>query len=228
MVPLMPHVRGTHAFRTSQQCFGAVANRPISVDDNMPPPPQSSGTLPQPPPSMNLPIPGSTPPLPLTSTISLLSNTVSSLSSGGSKRKHYAHGDSDSMSILSPSPSDPQGKCQHGNPGATALFFGTKMDKMSDTFAAGFAANERAHTHKPDQSPKRQMKVLSNFLRLEKDYMSNNQKVAMLDLFETNTAAADIFLMMDENDEALCWSWISNKLWGMGHPSLPPREAAVQ
>ena len=127
--------------------------------------------------------------------------------------------------MLSPSLLGSQEKRQRGNaPGAAALFLGAKMDKMSETFTAGFAADEKARTHKPDQSPKRRMKALLNFQRLEKEFMTNEQKVAMMDLFETNTAAADTFLTMDETDAALWWSWISNKLRGLGHPPLPPRE----
>ena len=98
--------------------------------------------------------------------------------------------------MQSPSVLGPQEKHQRGNaPGATALFLGAKMDRMSDTFAAGFAADERACAHKPEHSPKRQMRALSNFQRLEKD-MTNKQKVAIMDLFEMNTAAADAFLSM--------------------------------
>jgi hypothetical protein len=126
--------------------------------------------------------------------------------------------------MLSPSLLGSQGKRQRNNgPGATALFLGAKMDKMSDTFAAGFAADEKSRSQRTERSPKRRMKALSNFLRLEKDSMTNEQKVAMMDMFEMNTAASDTFLAMDEDDEALRWSWISNKLKGMGFPALPVR-----
>jgi len=38
MIPLMPnHVRGTHAFRPSDQTFGAITNQPTASNSNMPP-----------------------------------------------------------------------------------------------------------------------------------------------------------------------------------------------
>jgi hypothetical protein len=48
----------------------------------------------------------------------------------------------------------------------------------------------------------------------------------MIDLFETNTAAADMFLSLDVNDADLRWAWISNKLTQMHHLPLPSREMA--
>ena len=49
-----------------------------------------------------------------------------------------------------------------------------------------------------------------------------------MDLFETNMAAADMFLALEEEDESLRWAWISNKLLQMGHPALPPCQSAME
>ena len=48
-----------------------------------------------------------------------------------------------------------------------------------------------------------------------------------MDLFETSTAAVDMFLSLDEDDGSLRWAWISNKLVQMGHPALPAHEDAM-
>ena len=42
-----------------------------------------------------------------------------------------------------------------------------------------------------------------------------------MDLFKTNTAAVDMFLAVDEDDDGLQWAWLSNKLVQMGHLVLP-------
>jgi len=60
--------------------------------------------------------------------------------------------------------------------------------------------------------------------KLEKN-LNNEQKVAILDLFETSTAAADMFLAVDKDNEGLRWAWLSNKLKQMGHPPLPLRDS---
>ena len=51
--------------------------------------------------------------------------------------------------------------------------------------------------------------------------LTNEQKVAIMDLFETNTVAADMFLAVDEDEYGLRWAWLSNKLVQMGHLALP-------
>ena len=62
---------------------------------------------------------------------------------------------------------------------------------MSDTFANGFAQESKARV-RPDHSPQRRAKAAKSFQRLERG-LTNEQKVAIMDLFETNTAAADMF-----------------------------------
>ena len=94
---------------------------------------------------------------------------------------------------------------------------------MSDTFANGFAQESKAHSH-PDHSPQCRAKAAKSFQRLERG-LTNEQKVAIIDLFETNTAVADMFLAVDEDDDGLQWAWLSNKLVQMGHLALPAREA---
>jgi len=43
-----------------------------------------------------------------------------------------------------------------------------------------------------------------------------------MDLFETNTAAADMFLVVDEHDDGLQWAWISHKLVPDGPSCFAP------
>ena len=217
------YIRGTHAFRASQQSFGAVANQAFATGSNMATP-QDTGT------SLvgsnssddeqGAPlIPQSTSQRPPTS----ISST--SFASRQSKRKYSAFDDADSMSIKSGSLMSSQAKRQR-NTGASALYsLSAKMDKMSNTFANGFAQESKARSH-PDNSPQRRAKAAKSFQRLEWG-LTNEQKVAIMDLFETNMAVADMFLAVDDDDDGLQWAWLSNKLVQMGHLALPAREAML-
>ena len=69
-----------------------------------------------------------------------------------------------------------------------------------------------------DHSPQCRAKAAQHLQKLKKD-LSNEQKVAIMDLFKTNIAVADMFLVLEE-DESLQWAWISNKLLQMGHLAL--------
>ena len=60
----------------------------------------------------------------------------------------------------------------------------------------------KAKTHVHDHSPQCRAKAAQCLQKLEKN-LSNEQKVAIMDLFETNTAAADMFLALEEEDESL-------------------------
>lgn len=220
MASLMPnHIRGTHAFRPLQQSFGAVANQPFTSGSNMTTPRDTgidfTGGNSSDDERAALPIPPSTPQQPTTST----SPSISSFASCQSKRKHSVLDDGDSMSIRSLTSS--QGKRQR-NTGVSALYsLGTKVDKMSDIFANSFTQESKTRS-RPDHSPLRRAKAAKSFQRLERG-LTNEQKVAIMDLFETNTAAADMFLAVDEDDEGLRWAWLSNKLVQMGHLALPAR-----
>ena len=75
------------------------------------------------------------------------------------------------------------------------------MDKMSNTFANGFTQESKACS-RPDHSPQRRAKAAKSFQWLEWG-LTNEQKVAIMDLFETNMAAADMFLAVDEDDDGL-------------------------
>ena len=123
------------------------------------------------------------------------------------------------MSLKSSSFLSSQEKHQR-NTGASALYsLGAKVDKMSKTFAHGFTQESKAHSH-PNQSPQCRAKAAKSFQQLEWG-LTNKQKVTIMDLFETNTAAADMFLAVDEDDDGLQWAWLSNKLDQMGHLALP-------
>ena len=221
MAILMPtHVHGTHAFRASQQSFSAIANQVFPTGSNMAVPrdtgielagSNSSGD------EQDAPhIPQSTPQHPPTS----ISST--SFSSCQLKCKYSAFDGGDSMSLKSSSFMSSQEKCQC-NTGASALYsLGAKVDKMSETFAHGFTQQSKAHSH-PDQSPQRRAKVAKSFQRLEWG-LTNEQKVAIMDLFETNTVAVDMFLAVDDDEDGLQWAWLSNKLVQMGHLVLPACE----
>jgi hypothetical protein len=97
------------------------------------------------------------------------------------------------------------------------------MDQMSDRLATSVTTDTRT---RPDRSPQRRAKASSRLQKLKEKNLTNEQMVAMMDLFETNTAAADMFSSLEEHNVDLRWAWISNKLTHMGHPSLPPRDAA--
>jgi hypothetical protein len=130
------HIRGTHAFRTSQQSFGAVANQPFTASSGSMTPSTvhrdagddflggSSGN------EEPVPPPLSTPPCPPVSTTS---PSVSSFTSQQSKRKYSALGDGDSMSIKSSSLMSSQDKHQRGAGSAALHALSTKMDKMNET-----------------------------------------------------------------------------------------------
>ena len=148
MIPLMPnHVRGTHAFRPSDQTFGAIVNQPTSSNSNMPPP-APRGDIDGDDAAINSDdneqvAPLSSPPRP---PISTSSTSVNSFASRQSKRKHSALGDGDSASIPSGSRVSSQDKHQR-NTGALALVaLSAKMDRMNDTFKTGFAHNAK-HVH---------------------------------------------------------------------------------
>ena len=77
-----------------------------------------------------------------------------------------------------------------------------------------------------DHSPQCRAKAAQCLQKLKKD-LSKEQKIAIMDLFETNMAAADVFVL-EEEDESLQWAWISNKLLQMGHLALPPCQSAME
>ena len=109
--------------------------------------------------------------------------------------KYSVFDEGDSMSLKSSSFMSSQEKHQC-NTSASALYsLGAKVDKMSKTFAHGFAQESKAHSH-PDQSPQRRAKVAKSFQRLERG-LTNEKKVTIMDLFETNTVAVDMFLAVD-------------------------------
>ena len=88
------------------------------------------------------------------------------------------------------------------NTSASALYsLGAKVDKMSETFSHGFTQESKVHSH-PDQSPKHRAKVAKSFQRLEWG-LTNEQKVTIMDLFKTITAAVDMFLAVDKDDDGL-------------------------
>ena len=95
-----------------------------------------------------------------------------------------------------------------------------KVEKMNDTLATGMTAENARNFACPDHSPQCRAKAASRLQKLEKN-LNNEQKVAILDLFETSTAAADMFLAVDKDNEGLQWAWLSKKLKQMGHPPLP-------
>jgi hypothetical protein len=97
---------------------------------------------------------------------------------------------------------------------------------MNDTFTASLAAESVKANTCPDCFPQRRGKAARHLQKLEKN-LTDNQKVAMLDLFETSTAAADMFLVVDPDNVSLQWAWILNKLKHMGHP-LPPWDVAAE
>ena len=105
------------------------------------------------------------------------------------------------MSIKSGSLTSSQAKHQHNTSTSALYSLSTKMDKMSDTFANGFTQESKACSH-PDHSPQCRAKAAKSFQRLEWG-LTNEQKVAIMDLFETNMAAVDMFLAVDEDDDGL-------------------------
>jgi hypothetical protein len=73
---------------------------------------------------------------------------------------------------------------------------------MNNMFETGFAQDAKAHAHR-DKSPQCRAQAVKAFSRLERKNLTNDQKVAILDLFEVNTAVANVFLEMDEDDAGL-------------------------
>ena len=109
---------------------------------------------------------------------------------------------------------------------SSALYsLGIKIDQMTEKLTSSPDANAKTHVH--DCSPQHRAKAAQRLQKLKKD-LSNEQKVAIMDLFKTNMAAADMFLVLEEKDESLRWAWISNKLLQMGHPALPPCQSAME
>jgi hypothetical protein len=198
---MMPgHVRGTHAFHPSTQSVGAAANQPAS---NLPHPAPAVGDI------VENPLSNERPAATAQSTSQFTSrsppsnsNSINSFNSRQSKHKYSAFGDDDdSMSIASGSFTSSQGKHQRGSSTSVLHALGIKMDQMSNRFASSFNSDVNTHV-RPDCSPQRRAKASSLLQELEKD-LNNVQKVAMIDLFETNMAAADMFLLLDVNDADL-------------------------
>ena len=122
----------------------------------------------------------------------------------------------DSMSVASASL---QAKHQHGTNNSVLYSLGIKIDQVTEKLTSAPDANPKACVC--DHSPQCRSKAAQCLQKLKKD-LSNKQKIAIMDLFETNMAAADMFLVLEEEDESLQWAWISNKLLLMGHLALPP------
>ena len=199
MAILMPnHVHGTHAFYPSQQSFSTITNQSFTSDCNMAMPRDTSNDLSSGDSSDGeraAPlIPQLTPQHP---PISTSSASIDSFASCQSKHKYSTFDDGDSMSVKSGSLTSLHDKCQC-NTGASVLYsLGAKMDKMNDMFANGFAQESKAHIH-PDSSPLCRAKAAKASKGL-----TNEQKVTIIDLFETNSVVADMFLAVDEDDDDL-------------------------
>ena len=105
------------------------------------------------------------------------------------------------MSINSGSPAGLQDKCQCGGQTSALYTLSVKVNKMNETFVSSLAAGDKAHIW-CDPSPQCRAKAAAHLPRLKKG-LTNKQKVALMDLFEMNTAAADMFLSLDEDDGSL-------------------------
>ena len=219
-VLMLNHVRGMYAFHPSDQTFGTIANQSTSSNNNMlpPPPPDhiDKDNLSTHSDDNKLAVLPSTPPHP---PVSSSSTSVNSFASQQSKCKFSALGDGDSASVQSGSCVSSQDKHQHNTGALVLIALNAKMDMMNNTFETSFTQEAKACTH-CNKSPQCRAQAVKMFSMLKKKNLTNDQKVAMLDLFEVNTAVADIFLAMDKEDAGLQRAWISNKLVGMGHPPL--------
>lgn len=231
------NARGTHAFRPSQQTFGAVANQSGPSGQSSPGPAATPSTAKD----MNhqtidneqslcdsiahetMDAPPSVRPPP---SIASVPNSINSFNSRQSKRKHSALGEEDSPAVSATSSE----KRQRASGSSALVALQRQMDQMSARFTTSMdsdaiqhaAARESRHR---DRSPQRRARAGARMQKLEKG-LTNDQMVALLDLFETNTASADMYLSLEEDNAGLRWAWISNKLKQMGHPSLPPRDIA--
>ena len=105
------------------------------------------------------------------------------------------------MSLKSGSSMSSQEKHQHNTSASALYYLGAKVDKMSETFAHGFAQELKTYSC-PNQSPQHRAKVAKSFQRLEQG-LTNEQKVTIMDLFKTHTAAVHMFLAVDEDDDSL-------------------------
>ena len=80
---------------------------------------------------------------------------------------------------------------------------GIKIDQMTKKLTSAPDANPKACVC--DHSPQCRAKAAQCLQKLKKD-LSNEQKTAIIDLLETNMAAADVFLVLEEEDESLQWA----------------------
>ena len=164
MAIMLPNlVKGTHAFRPSQQSFGAVANQP--ANSGSPPAESASADTGGCSVGAGLSVAPGNPLMQSRSPPSIAStsntpntNSVHSFNSRQSKCKHSALGDGDTMSINSNSPAGSQDKCQRGGQTSALYALGVKVNKINETFASGFAAEDKAHIHR-DHSPQRRAKA---------------------------------------------------------------------
>ena len=85
-----------------------------------------------------------------------------------------------------------QVKLQHGTNSSALYSLGIKIDQMTEKLTSSPDAEAKTHVH--NRSPQCRAKAAKHLQKLEKD-LSNKQKVAIMDLFETNMATADMFLV---------------------------------
>jgi hypothetical protein len=207
-------VKGTHAFRPSQQTVGAIANAPYpgTSVSAMQPPQTSSLTHSgleeldssgddgaQPPPTLhNVP----------SSVISVSTHTSST------KRKYSAVGDSGDGSVKSSAVVSTGSKKQRAVTGAVALN-GIKdaLEAFNVTIRTGLS-----QTTKPSGAEDPNMLKASAITRVQEEegHLDVDRVVALVDLFQLNTSAAVTYMALGRKD--VRQAWIEKKLVELGFP----------
>jgi hypothetical protein len=153
------------------------------------------------PPSSRLSSPASGRPVvpnPLSGSTLSTSHTPSSTSTA-SKRK---------QSALSATQSSSSSKKQHTNSGAV-LMYGIRESLDNFNATVSKSALMQADRFCADTSPECLAKAVE-LIQEQEDYLSDDQMVAFLDLFQADTAAADIYLAIKQ--ETLWKAWIQKQL----------------
>ena len=204
-------VRGTHAFRPSQQTYGAIANAASSSgpSNNAPggasmPPPQS---VPRDDPETSdedaIPPP----------TTPLRPSSVVSSSTSASKRKHSTLDESTSTSFRASSTSSYSKRQRNSTPnGAAALHgIGDALHDFHGTMRDGPMTQPRRHRR---SSAERRIEATA--LLQNTETLTAEEAIAFADLFEQNTARADTYMALVRADVRKLW--VQKQLQQMGFP----------
>ena len=210
MIPLMPSLaKGTHAFRPSQQTVGVGINQSSMSDGTV-----ARGSMGPPEPPMELPSsdeelpPQSSPPRPASVHSSYAAASVTS----SQKRKHVALTSASESFQSSSFGSGPSEKKQRTS--GVSVLGGIKesIDEFKTIMRNGMPV---AQIRAADRAAAYRVQAMDKVQTAEPD-LNDDQVVALMDLFRTDSSAAEAYMAIVR--PAIRQAWLNKQLKQLGFP----------